>query len=161
MNKENSDRKYWLFNVHYTGNPEVWKKCKEHGFVAMHYVKGEDNPGNIEPNIKRMRSISEGDIIIAYGGDKSFLGIGEAVGEYYDKPEKSYGITYHQRFNVVWWIADDNPIKFDGTGFMKTMGINELMNKRAIFQIQKSGYEYVLKLMQNKSGNKLGVKANT
>lgn len=158
MNTEQEDKKYWLFNVNYKNNPDVWRKCKQYGFVAMHYVEGKDVPGLIKPNIDRMRSISEGDLIIAYSGDKSFLGVGEAIGTYYEEqnPEQYYGIEYLQRVKVDWFIAEDKPVEFDGKKFMRTMGIKEPMHIRTIFPIKQEVYEYALNLMENKAEAKTG-----
>ena len=73
---------YWLFNVNYKMKPDVWRKCKEYGFVAMHYYEGKDNPALIKPNLERIKAIKKDDFIIAYSGNKSFLGIGKAKGDF-------------------------------------------------------------------------------
>lgn len=150
MGDEQNLRNYWLFNVNYKKKPKVWEKCKQHGFIAMHYVEGFDKADLIRPNIERMQEISKGDGIVSYSGDKSFLGVGKAAGTYYEEnnPEQYYDIEYLQRIKIDWIIAEDKPVEYSGTEFMKTMGINEPMNVRAIFPIEQSAYEYVLKLMQ-------------
>lgn len=68
--------KYWLFNVYYAVEALVWKWSKELEVAAMQYEYGRENNSSVTRHINLMKEISEGDYIVAYSGNKRFLGYG-------------------------------------------------------------------------------------
>ncbi len=159
---ENKNIKYWLFNIYYAKNPDVWVKSKELGVASMQYEEGLQNQKDITRNINIMKQINIGDYLVAYTGNKGFLGIGQVTKEFFEEtdPSKYIGIgenNWRQRVGVNWTSTVDKPVYYDykeENSFKKFVGLinqNVVMGSYAIFEMDKSGFENVENLLNKGS----------
>lgn len=146
--------KYWLFNVYYSQNPEVWKYCLDNNVAATQYEIGKQDTAAINRNINLIKQISQGDYVIAYTGKKGFLGCGRVIREFYEEenPSKYYNIDgepWRQRIGVEWDTVVNVPVKYTANKFKRALGIEEnlVMSSYTIFNITEAGYIFAKNLL--------------
>ncbi|MFT2139448.1 HI_0552 family protein [Bacillus cereus] len=149
-------RKYWLFNVYYSQNKDVWKKCKEFEVAAMQYELGKQQSAAVTRNLKLIKKISVGDYVVAYTGDRGFLAVGEVTRPFFNEEQAEKYIIlndaqWKQRIGVNWFQIVRSPVRYTKSGFMEKVGLkaNTVMSSATIFEIQKKGYEFVKRLLEN------------
>ncbi|SET45502.1 5-methylcytosine-specific restriction endonuclease McrBC, GTP-binding regulatory subunit McrB [Natronincola peptidivorans] len=161
---ENQDRRYWLFNTYYAKYQEVWMKSKEIGVASMQYEIGIQKANDITRNVNVMKQIALGDYVIAYTGDKGFLGIGKVTREFFEEtdPNKYIAIgenNWRQRIGIDWLIKVDKPVYYRGENFKSKVGLineNAVMGSYVIFEISKLGFKFIKSMLENSRYNKQG-----
>lgn len=161
----NKSKHYWLFNIYFSQNTTVWHKSKQNMYVAMQYEKGKENNASITRNINQAKKVKIGDVIIAYTGNKGFLGYGLVTEEFYNEknPSKFLGVNgdpWRQRIGVKWIIALDKPVFYMKNDFIKNLGITNkaALSSYTILEIPEEGFNFVQNIMPNSIGSSLVVK---
>lgn len=150
----NSNQKYWLFNVGYAIDPTVWQNSQQFEVAAMQYEYGRENNASVTRNINLLKKISVGDYIVAYSGKSGFLGYGKVTKPFFEEtdPDKfihATGAHWRQRVGVNWLKAMDNPIPYRGSNFTNDVGIigNSVMGSSTIFEISYDGFSFTRSLI--------------
>lgn len=151
------EAKFWMFNVYYASEPKVWEECKKLHVAAMQYAEGSQSPSSVTLNVNRAKLIHEGDFIIAYSGEKGFLGFGTVTKAFYEEADENLfikvnGGEWRQRVGVDWIKTVDKPIQLNENGFKDNLGVKDVvMSSYTIFEITQTGFEKVRNLLE---GNK-------
>ena len=95
----------WLFIVpieYEDGN--LWDYCKNNSVVAMQYQKGIQSERQFSVNIKEIKKIKEGDIVVVYINKKIVGGIGAVTKEFYENISQDNGFNgkFGQRIDLNW-----------------------------------------------------------
>ncbi|MGN7300557.1 AAA family ATPase [Ferdinandcohnia sp. SAFN-114] len=158
----NLNPKYWLFNVYYASEPKVWKSSKHMDVAAMQYEYGREHTSSVTKHINLIKKISVGDYIVAYSGNKGFLGYGKVTKQFYEENDPSKfihatGAHWKQRVGVNWQQALDIPIMYKGPNFMKDIGLkgSPVMSSSTIFEITSTGFTFIRKLLNEIYPNKV------
>ena len=138
---------YWLFNMDYKNNNGdiVWDYCKNNDCFAMQYQEGKQIKSSITKNLNLASEVKIGDYCVAYTGNKTIVGVGRVIREFYEECDIKKSISEDspnfQRIGVKWKIKLEKELIIES--FTKSLG---LLNQRtlscAICKISKDGYEY-------------------
>lgn len=153
---EPKQKRYWLFNTYYSQDEQVWQYSKQNGCLAMQYEVGKQDKASVTRNINLAKQISVGDTIIAYTGDKGFLGCGVVTDEFYNEDDPSKflnvnGSSWRQRIGVRWENSLNEPVKYKENGFLNSLGIQHsaALSSNTIVEIEQSGFDFVKDLLKN------------
>ena len=138
---------YWLFNMDYKNNNGdiVWQYCKNNDCFAMQYQDEKQIKSSITKNLNLAREVRVGDYCVAYTGNKTIVGVGKVIREFYEEDDIKKAISEDspnfERLGVKWKIKLEKELIIET--FTKNLG---LLNQRtlscAICKISKEGYEY-------------------
>jgi len=148
--------RFWLFNVYFSKDSVVWEKSKQFDVAAMQYEYGRETSSSVTKHINIINNISEGDYIIAYTGNKGFLGYGIVNKSFFveDNPEKyirATGANWRQRVGVNWTRTLDVPVNYRGSSFVADIGIigSPVMGSSTIFEVSQEGFNFMKDLIDN------------
>ncbi|ASK64211.1 hypothetical protein CFK37_19705 [Virgibacillus phasianinus] len=152
-------KRYWLYNTYYSQNTSVWKESQKNSYAAMQYEKGKENQASITRNVSLAKQISKGDIVVAYTGEKGFLGYGEVIRNFYNEENPSKylsvnGGAWKQRIGVSWSFSLEQPVRYKENDFLLSLGIQNkaALSSNTILEIPEKGFNFVENLML---GNKI------
>lgn len=138
---------YWLFNMDYKNNNGdiVWEYCKNNDCFAMQHQEGKQIKSSITKNLNSVREVKVGDYCVAHTGNKTIVGVGKIIREFYQEDDVKIAISEDapkfERLGVKWNIKLEKELIIEK--FTKSLG---LLNQRtlsfAICKISKEGYEY-------------------
>jgi len=138
---------YWLFNMDYKNNNGdiVWEYCKNNNCFAMQYQDGKQVKSSITKNLNLAREVRVGDYCVAYTGNKTIVGIGKVIREFYEDDDINKRISEDapnfERLGVKWNIKLEKELIIET--FTKRLGIlNKGTLSCSICKISKEGYEY-------------------
>lgn len=151
------NKRFWLFNVYHSKNSYIWECSKEIGVAAMQYEKERQNPASVTRQLNLANQISENDFIVAYTGNKGFLGFGKITREFYTETEPEKFITlngehWRQRLGVDWFKVVEQPVYYRRNGFKSAIGLVDekvVMGSSTIFELNLSGYLYIKYLLKD------------
>jgi len=137
---------YWLFNMDYKKNKGdiVWQYCKIKNCFAMQFEDGKQVKSSIIKNLNLAKEVKAGDYCVAYTGEKTIVGVGKVIREYYEEGDIRKAISEEapnfQRIGVHWNIKLDKELIIEG--FTKNLGlINQRTLSCVICKISKDGYD--------------------
>lgn len=137
---------YWLFNMDYKNNKGdiVWQYCKDNKCFAMQYVEGKQVKSSVTKNLNLAKEVKVGDYCVAYTGEKTIVGVGKVIREFYEEADINKAISEEisnfQRIGVHWNIKLEKELIIES--FTKSLGlVNQRLLSCAICQISKEGYD--------------------
>lgn len=138
---------YWLFNMDYKNNngDMVWQYCKKNDCFAMQYEDGKQIKSSITKNLNLAKEVRVGDYCVAYTGNKTIVGVGRVIREFYEENDIKKAISEDapnlERLGVKWKIKLEKELIIQA--FTKSLGlVNQRTLSCAICKIGKEGYEY-------------------
>lgn len=150
---ELEDINYWLFNVCYKDNENVWNYCKKNACFAMQYEYNKQEKSSVTRNINVAKEVKPGDYAIAYSGDKKILAFGKVTKGFYEEDDTNNYIFessgWAQRIGVDWEQIAEFPIIVEE--FSKTIDLLEpnKLSIQAINKISKAGYKNAVELLKS------------
>ncbi|WP_144475679.1 HI_0552 family protein [Cytobacillus oceanisediminis] len=159
---ESQDSRFWLFNVYYSKEPNVWKQSTILGVAAMQYEYGRESRASVTKNLNIIKEISEGDKIVAYTGNKGLLGYGIVDRPFFEEGDdekfiQAMGANWRQRIGVKWLKTLDTPITYQGVNFIKDIGVlgSPVMGSSTIFELSFNGYDFCKGLINEELPKKI------
>lgn len=139
---------YWLFNMDYRNieGDIVWQYCINNNCFAMQYQDGKQIKQSITKNLNIAKEVRIGDYCVAYTGEKSIVGVGKVIREFYEEDDVKKGICekapYFERIGVEWLIKLDMPLIIDS--FTKSLCIHNqvTLSSYTICKVNENGYKY-------------------
>lgn len=149
--KELNER-YYLLNVFYSRDSDIWDKCREKNIFAMQYQHGKQDSSSVTRNINSAKEVRIGDRVFAYTGDQRILAAGRVTKEFYEEDKEEEFIDkeepWTQRLGVEWEEKKDKPVFVDS--FIETLEPLKpnMLGAQAINEISKEGFERAKALLE-------------
>lgn len=162
VDAESQDSRFWLFNVYYSKEPNVWKQSTILGVAAMQYEYGRESRASVTKNLNIIKEISVGDKIVAYTGNKGLLGYGIVDRPFFEESDdekfiQATGANWRQRIGVKWLKTLDTPITYQGVNFIKDIGVlgSPVMGSSTIFELSFNGFNFCKSLINEELPKKI------
>ena len=142
----------WLFIVPIEyEDGKLWNYCKSNSLAAMQYQKGIQSERPFSVNIKEIKKIKEGDIVVVYINKKIVGGIGTVTKEFYENTSQGNGFNakFGQRIDLTWMNNEFekslDPIK-DQLGIGKNNFVK--LAAKTIHELSETDYLKILRLFE-------------